>query len=437
MSFSMKRFTRTEATQSVDTARLGDELRDAREASGLSIDDMSAALRIRRVYLVALEEGRVRDLPSPAYALGFVRNYANALGLDASDLVRRFREHAGTGVQRKQDLVFPEPVTDRGMPAGIVILFGIGIAIAAYAGWYNWTRSSDRSVDAVPAVPSRLERAAREGTPVDPPVSQGPAGPPSSVPMPTPVPVPIVIPPPPPPPPPPLSPNDTSRVAFRFKGDSYIQVRMPNQQAIVARVFRNGETYTPPNQWGLVISVGVVNNVDVLVDGQTQPGFTPGQGIRRDVPIDPALFRAGPVPVGARAVTPAPVAPPAARPATPGSAPASAPGAVSGAPPAAGRPATPGVPGAAVPGATPGAAPVVNSARPAGLPAAPQMPAPTPSAAPAAGTAPGGATPRPTIPPGPSQPGTPPVAAPRPATGPGNVQPSSNLPTAPRGNPVP
>ena len=356
----MKRFARPEATQSGDTARLGEELRDAREASGLSVDDMSASLRIRRVYLIALEEGRVRDLPSPAYALGFVRNYATALGLDASDMVRRFRELGGGTVQRKQDLVFPEPVTDRGMPAGIVILFGIGIAIAAYAGWYNWTRSSDRSVDAVPAVPSRLERAAREGTPVDPPVSFGPAGPASSVPMPTPVPVPIVIPPPPPPPPAPPGPNDTSRVTFRFKGDSSVQVRLPNQPPILSRTFRNGETYTPPNQWGLVISVGVVSNVDVLVDGQTQAGFAPGQGLRRDVPIDPALFRAGPVAPGARAVTP----PPAARPPAPPTTapvpprPAGAPGAPAA--PAATptpRPATPASPPASPPGANPPTAP--------------------------------------------------------------------------------
>ena len=60
-----------------------------------------AALRIRRVYLEALEEGRLRDLPAPAYAVGFVRTYARALGLDADEMVRRFRE-APSG-RRPQD----------------------------------------------------------------------------------------------------------------------------------------------------------------------------------------------------------------------------------------------------------------------------------------------------------------------------------------------
>jgi cytoskeleton protein RodZ len=149
----MKRFNRAEAPPSADAARVGEELRDAREASGLSIEDMSQALRIRRVYLVALEEGRMRDLPSPAYAWGFVRNYANALGLDADEMVRRFRDSAGPAVPRRHDLIFPEPVPERGMPTGILVLVGAVLAIGAYIGWLNWSSPSNRTVDAIPAVP--------------------------------------------------------------------------------------------------------------------------------------------------------------------------------------------------------------------------------------------------------------------------------------------
>src|SRR4051812_49760401 len=120
----MKRFARPEQTAG-EAARLGEELRDARMALGLSIEDISAALRIRRVYLAALEEGRVRDLPAPAYAVGFVRTYARSLGLDENDVVRRFREASGPNVDRKTDLIFPEAVPDRGVPAGAVILVGV------------------------------------------------------------------------------------------------------------------------------------------------------------------------------------------------------------------------------------------------------------------------------------------------------------------------
>ena len=88
----MKRPFRPEPSAG-EAARLGEELRDARFALGFSIEDIAASLRIRRPYLVALEEGRVRDLPAPAYAVGFVRTYARALGLDEDDVGVELRGH--------------------------------------------------------------------------------------------------------------------------------------------------------------------------------------------------------------------------------------------------------------------------------------------------------------------------------------------------------
>lgn len=356
----MKRFSRAEAAPSGDAARVGEELRDARESSGLSIEDMSAALRIRRVYLIALEEGRMRDLPSPAYAWGFVRNYSNALGLDADEMVRRFRESAGQTAQKRQDLIFPEPVTERGVPAGIIVVLGAVLAVAAYVGWYNWTGSPNRTVDAIPAVPPRLERAAREGTapePVSPPPlavpglsGGGSALPGSNVTLPTPVPV--VVPPPPPPPAPPPSPTDVSRITVRFKADSWMQLRAPGQTPVVQRIFRAGESFTAPNQPGLVLSLALANAAELLIDGQVQANALPTTPIRRDVQLDPLLARfvqaqnaarqgastpqgTAPRPAGAAAPAPGPA------PASPGASPGAAPVAAPGAPNPATRPAQP------------------------------------------------------------------------------------------------
>ena len=294
----MKRFNRAEAPPSADASRVGEELRDAREASGLSIQDMSEALRIRRVYLVALEEGRMRDLPSPAYAWGFVRNYANALGLDADEMVRRFRDSAGPAAPRRHDLIFPEPVPERGMPTGILVLVGAVLAIGAYIGWSNWSSPPNRTVDAIPAVPPRLERAAREGTAPEPPPLAVPglsggdtALPASTVTLPTPVPVPIVVP-PPPPPPVVLSPTDVSRITLRFKAESWLQVRAGNQAPpIVARVFRAGESFTPPNQPGLSANITIAPAADLLIDGQATTGLLNTTAGRQILQLDSVMQR--------------------------------------------------------------------------------------------------------------------------------------------------
>jgi len=53
---------------------LGNQLREAREAAGLSLPDVEEATRIRRALLQALEEERFSDLPGDVYTKGFIRN---------------------------------------------------------------------------------------------------------------------------------------------------------------------------------------------------------------------------------------------------------------------------------------------------------------------------------------------------------------------------
>jgi transcriptional regulator with XRE-family HTH domain len=65
---------------------IGSQLRTAREARGLSVEQVFKATRIKAVYLEALEANRVSALPGPVQARGFVRSYANFLGLDGETL---------------------------------------------------------------------------------------------------------------------------------------------------------------------------------------------------------------------------------------------------------------------------------------------------------------------------------------------------------------
>lgn len=71
---------------------IGNMLRAAREAQGVSLDDVSALLKIRSDHLEALENGDFDRLPGHVYAIGFIRTYATHLGLNAADLVSRFKE---------------------------------------------------------------------------------------------------------------------------------------------------------------------------------------------------------------------------------------------------------------------------------------------------------------------------------------------------------
>jgi cytoskeleton protein RodZ len=71
---------------------LGDILRSAREASNLSLEHVADITRVRRSYLEAFETGALDLMPARPFAIGYVKAYAKALGLDEetmADLLKR------------------------------------------------------------------------------------------------------------------------------------------------------------------------------------------------------------------------------------------------------------------------------------------------------------------------------------------------------------
>lgn len=70
--------------------RIGETLRAARLAKGVSLEEAAAATRIRRSALQALESDDFEALPASVYTRGFLINYARYLGLIAEDLAEEF-----------------------------------------------------------------------------------------------------------------------------------------------------------------------------------------------------------------------------------------------------------------------------------------------------------------------------------------------------------
>jgi cytoskeleton protein RodZ len=73
---------------------IGAALKAARQGSGLSLDEISEITRVRARHLEAIESAQMELLPSRPFTIGYVRAYAQALGLDADATAARFRsEH--------------------------------------------------------------------------------------------------------------------------------------------------------------------------------------------------------------------------------------------------------------------------------------------------------------------------------------------------------
>jgi cytoskeleton protein RodZ len=121
---------------------VGQDLRAARLRRGDDLATVSRALKIRRDHLEALEEDRFEALPGRAYAVGFVRSYADYLGLDPLQCVERFKGEIA-GRNEVQPTVGPPPDAEVSrLPQGWLVI-GVVVFIVIVYGAIHLARSAD------------------------------------------------------------------------------------------------------------------------------------------------------------------------------------------------------------------------------------------------------------------------------------------------------
>jgi cytoskeletal protein RodZ len=110
---------------------IGSSLRDARVRQSLDFPELEQITKIRPKYLRALEDERFDLLPAPTYVRGFLRSYAEALGLDGQPFVDEFNsrfaidEEPPARVRR----VPPPRRSRQSRESGIAVLALLGIAV--------------------------------------------------------------------------------------------------------------------------------------------------------------------------------------------------------------------------------------------------------------------------------------------------------------------
>ncbi len=136
-------------------AGIGGILRAFRKRRGASLEDVSRVLCIRQVYLLAIEDGRFEELPGSIYSFGFVRAYAQYLGLDDDQIVERFKSE-NSNLGNKPSLSFPAMVPDHGIPGGAILMLGLIIAVLGYGGWYFVSSQGGFESNTVSELPRQL-----------------------------------------------------------------------------------------------------------------------------------------------------------------------------------------------------------------------------------------------------------------------------------------
>jgi cytoskeletal protein RodZ len=122
---------------------IGGSLREARLKRNLTPADVQKAIRIRDRYLQALEEERWELLPGDAYVKGFLRTYADYLGLDGNLYVDEYNNRFAH--PEEQPLLVPERFARRKTPIGGVgflrPLLAVAVIVAIVAGLAAWQLS--------------------------------------------------------------------------------------------------------------------------------------------------------------------------------------------------------------------------------------------------------------------------------------------------------
>ncbi len=165
---------------------VGTILREAREAKGLSIEELYEKTRILTQYIELLEQDRYDFLPEP-YVRGFVRSLAEKLEIDAEPLLDQIHSflhpepEPEEGVEGEEGLEAPEPVAEKPKEAhkparrprrtgdyvlAALFVIVIGIVVWVYAHYKDrWFGPSGQSVKEIPLEAALSDTSSAPTTP--------------------------------------------------------------------------------------------------------------------------------------------------------------------------------------------------------------------------------------------------------------------------------
>jgi cytoskeleton protein RodZ len=220
---------------------LGERFRVAREARGLSLSEVSDQIRIRSVYLAAIEEERWSAIGAPVYVRGFLRTYARFLALDPEEIVTAFNAEIAPPEQSPEPTPVPRR-SDRGPKTGpwlVWVASLVAMLLVAYVVFNALTMRRDVGPVATAASASPLAAASGPGAAE----SAAPSASPSSVPT-----------------------RLVSSLALVFSAPTWLRVTVDGNVSMEG-TFPAGTTKTFHGRTALV-RLGNAGGVEIYVDGR-------------------------------------------------------------------------------------------------------------------------------------------------------------------------
>ncbi|HTL90678.1 MAG TPA: RodZ domain-containing protein [Leptolyngbya sp.] len=265
----MKQTLQTNREQAERLIDLGNRLRDRRQEQDISLETVAGTTCIQPRLLRAIEQGKIEELPEPVYIHGFIRQYADAIGLNGVEFASEFptTSMALPSIQRSWRTLPGAQLR----PMHLYLLYMLLIVGAVNGLSYFLNRSTQASIAAVelqkpPAVPV----APMGPTPPQPPTGAKKAAP--------------------------TNPNQPSlskpvRVGITLTEESWVRVMADDKVAYEGELPKGTQqTWTADHQ--VIVRAGNAGGVIVSFnESKAKPLGQPGEIEEMSFPPDPTMAK--------------------------------------------------------------------------------------------------------------------------------------------------
>lgn len=266
---------------------VAERLRAAREAAGLTLEQIAAETRIPQRHLALIEAGDFAALPARTYAIGFSKSYAREVGLDEDEIGEDVRaELAGLDAPTSRIATF-EPGDPARVPGGNILwVAAAAVAALLVVGYFGYNSLFAPAAELPSLLPE--EQPTQAAVQKRPPAAAQPAG--------------------------------TGPVVFTALEDGvWVKFYDASGAQLMQKQMARGETYTvPATAQGPQLWTGRPDALAITIGGRQVPRLATAEGIMKDVPVTAAALlgrrpvMASPAPTGAATPSAAAPRPPAA-----------------------------------------------------------------------------------------------------------------------------
>lgn len=240
-------------------------MRRAREAAGMSLDDLAARTRVPMRHLAALESGDYQALPGTTYAAGFSRAFARAVGLDEVALVAKVRaEIDAMGGVGQGPYEIEEPVDPSSVPPRILAWVAAVLVLLLAGGYAVWrmqlnTPPTDEQLAAERRTETRIANPAEQARTANAPAAAAPSGP----------------------------------VVMTAVNEVWMRIYEPDGKKLFEGILAKDQSFTvPADARSPMILTGRPDALAVTIGGQAMPPLGTAERTISDVPVSAAALLA-------------------------------------------------------------------------------------------------------------------------------------------------